>query len=218
MSDPLDALYPFLSGNAADSTALLDDLAASARSKARASLGLRRDALTALDGEIRVLASEMARRFARHAHFFTFGNGGSASDAASLAALFSRPPWGSPLPARCLVDDVAVLTALSNDVGFELAFSRQIIAHAKPGDIALAVSTSGDSRNLLTALREAASRQVLTIGLVGYQGGALAADSLDHCLIVQSDSVHRIQETQAAVGFELWLAVQAELASGDDNA
>ena len=218
MSDPFDALYPFLAGTAMDRDTLLDDLAASAQNKARASLRLRRDALMALDDEITAVASEMANRFRRHAHLFTIGNGGSSSDAATLAALFGRPPWGVPLPTRCLVDDVAVLTAVSNDVGFELAFARQIIAHGKPGDIALAVSTSGDSRNLLTALREAASRQMLTIALVGYQGGALAAASIDHCLIVRSDSVHRIQETQAAVGFKLWLAVQEVLASGDSGA
>ncbi|MEO5839025.1 MAG: SIS domain-containing protein [Acidimicrobiales bacterium] len=218
MSDPLDSLYPFLAGTAMDTDTLLDDLAASARSKAVASMLLRRDALTALDSEIRVVATEMAKRLRRQAHFFSFGNGGSSSDAVNLAALFNRPPWGVPLPARCLVDDVAVLTAVSNDVGFELAFARQIIAHGKPGDIALAVSTSGDSRNLLTALREAATRQMLTIGLVGYQGGALAAASIDHCLIVRSHSVHRIQETQAAVGFKLWSAVQDELASGDSGA
>ena len=217
MSDPLDSLYPFLAGNAMDRDTLLDDLAASAQSKARASLLLRRDAHLALDREIRVVATEMAERFKRHAHFFTFGNGGSSSDAVSLAALFRRPPWGLPLPSRCLVDDVAVLTAVSNDVGFELVFARQIIAHGKPGDIALAVSTSGDSRNLLTAVREAASRQMLTIGLVGYQGGALAAAPIDHCLIVRSDSVHRIQETQAAVGFKLWSTVQELLASGNSG-
>ena len=218
MSDPLDSLYPFLAGTALDRDTLLVDLAESAQSKARASLRLRRDALMALDDEITAVAREMANRFRRHAHFFTIGNGGSSSDAATLAALFSRPPWGVPLPTRCLVDDVAILTAVSNDVGFELAFARQIIAHGKPGDIALAVSTSGDSRNLLAALREAASRQMLTIALVGYQGGALAAASIDHCLIVRSDSVHRIQEAQAAVGFKLWQAVQEVLASGDSGA
>ena len=85
-----------------------------------------------------------------------------------------RPPAGRPLPARCLADDPAVLTALANDVGFELVFSRQLIAHAGPDDIALGISTSGNSRNLLAAFAEAARRGLLTLGLAGYDGGDMA--------------------------------------------
>ena len=87
-----------------------------------------------------------------------FGNGGSSTDAASLASLFVQPPWGQSLPARNLVDDSAVLTALGNDVGFDLVFSRQLIAHADADDIAIGLSTSGNSRNLLHAFAEAARR------------------------------------------------------------
>ena len=97
----------------------------------------------------------MAERFDRGGRLFTFGNGGSSTDAASVAALFASPPWGRALPARCLVEDTAVLTALGNDVGFELVFSRQLIAHARDGDITIGLSTSGNSRNLLPAFDEA---------------------------------------------------------------
>ena len=102
-----------------------------------------------------------------------------------------------------------MLTALANDVGFELVFSRQLIAHAEPGDIALGISTSGNSRNLLVAFEEAARRGLLTIGLAGYDGGEMAAsEHVQHCLVVRDDSVHRVQETQAALGYALWRAVQ----------
>ncbi len=87
----------------------------------------------------------MADRFGRGGRLFTFGNGGSATDAQGTAELFRLPPYGRPLPALSLVEDQAVLTALSNDVGFELVFSRQVIAHAEPEDIAVGFSTSGDS-------------------------------------------------------------------------
>jgi len=148
-------------------------------------------------------AAAIGRRVAAGARLFTFGNGGSATDAELAADLFRRPPAG--VPARSLVDDRAVLTALANDVGFELVFSRQLIAHARPGDIALGFSTSGGSANVLRAFAEARRRDMLTVAVVGYDGGALAAGGdVDHCLVVRSDSVHRIQEAQDALVHDLW--------------
>ena len=154
----------------------------------------------------------MAARFVSGGTLFTFGNGGSATDAASVAALFAAPPQGRPLPARNLAEDPAILTALGNDVGFELVFSRQLIAHGASGDIALGISTSGGSRNVLTAMREARARGMLTVGLAGYGGGELAqSPDVDHCLVVEADSVHRIQETQDALACAVWVAVQDRL-------
>jgi D-sedoheptulose 7-phosphate isomerase len=151
----------------------------------------------------------MARRFAADGRMFTFGNGGSCTDSTTLAALFSRPPDGKPLPAWSLTADQAILTALGNDVGFELVFARQLIARAKAGDIAIAMSTSGNSPNLLTALAEARQRGLYTIGFAGYDGGAFANNpNVDTCFIVRSQSVHRIQESQALLGYQLWLATQ----------
>ena len=96
--------------------------------------------------------------------------------------------------------------------GFDLAFSRQLIAHARNGDIAIGFSTSGGSANALHAFAEARRRRLLTIGLCGYEGGAMAnSDDVDHCLIVRSESVHRIQEAEAALLFELWAVVQRHL-------
>jgi D-sedoheptulose 7-phosphate isomerase len=126
--------------------------------------------------------------------------------------LFRDPPSGRPLPALSLVEDPAVLTALANDVGFELVFSRQIIAHARAGDIALGFSTSGDSVDVVRAFEEASRRELLTIGLCGNQGGAMAAGGdVEHCIVVESASVHRVQETQDAIAFTLWTLVQSVL-------
>jgi D-sedoheptulose 7-phosphate isomerase len=192
----------------------LVDLSRSAEAKVTASAELRRTTLDNSTDVIERAATAMTDRFVMGGRLFVFGNGGSSTDAASLASLFVRPPWGQPLPARNLVDDSAVLTALGNDVGFELVFSRQLIAHAGALDIAVGLSTSGNSRNLLQCFAEAAGRGLLTIGLAGYNGGEMATSPhVQHCLVVDADSVHRIQETQAALGFALWRAVQSCLAN-----
>ncbi|MEP7113609.1 MAG: SIS domain-containing protein [Ilumatobacteraceae bacterium] len=218
MTDATNFLYPFIESDERDAGTLLIDLAESARAKQHASADLRRLTLEQSVDAIDRAAAAMNDRFARGGRLFVFGNGGSSTDAASLASLFIQPPWGQPLPARNLVDDSAVLTALGNDVGFDLVFSRQLIAHARPDDIAIGLSTSGNSRNLLDAFAQAAARQLLTIGIAGYSGGDMAASSdVDHCLVVDADSVHRIQETQAALGFALWQAVQSRI-SGMETA
>lgn len=203
-----DFLYPFIDRQEDDPDALLADLASSVRDKATISARTTAEALHQLGPATNDAASAMAERFARGGRLFTFGNGGSSTDATTLAALFSRPPHGRPFPARALVEDSAVLTALGNDVGFSLVFSRQLIAHAGADDIAVGFSTSGSSEDLLVAFAEASSRGVLTVGFAGYDGGPMARAGLDHCLVVASDSVHRIQEAQAAVGHALWSAVQ----------
>ena len=210
MSEGTDFLYPFIEADERDAGALLVDLSESAHAKARTSLALRDATLQRSTAEIARAAEAISDRLVRGGRIYVFGNGGSSTDAASLAALFLRPPWGLPLPARTLVDDSAVLTAIGNDVGFDLAFSRQLIAHAAEADIAIGLSTSGNSRNLLQAFEEAARRGLLTIGIAGYSGGDMArSPHVQHCLLVDDDSVHRIQETQAALGFALWREVQA---------
>jgi len=204
-------LYPFIDSEERDAGPLLVDLAASARAKAVLSKQLAAATIQATSGAIAAAARAMAGRFEAGGVLYTFGNGGSSSDAASVAALFSRPPTGRPVPARCLTEDPAIITALGNDVGFELIFARQLIAHARAGDMCIALSTSGGSKNLLVAAAEASKRGVLTVAMAGYDGGTLArSPSVDHALVVRSDSVHRIQESQAAVAMELWRNVQLE--------
>jgi D-sedoheptulose 7-phosphate isomerase len=211
-----DFLYPFIEGDERDAGPLLVDLARSAAGKHEVSVALRAATLSATGSMLTAAAGAIAGAFDSGGRLFSFGNGGSATDAASVAALFARPPSGRALPARCLADDPAVLTALANDVGFDLVFSRQLIAHASAGDIAVGVSTSGGSRNVLIALAEARRRGMVTVGLAGYDGGEMVTSAdVQHCLVVASDSVHRIQEVQAAVVFALWQAVQQRLDRDD---
>lgn len=207
--EPTDFLYPFIDAQEDNPESLLADLAASARAKAAESLTVRRATLAANADLLARAATELARRFGAGARMFTFGNGGSSTDCTTLAGLFARPPVGNPLPAWSLSTDQAIVTALGNDVGFELVFARQLIARATSGDIAVAMSTSGSSPNLLTALAEARQRGLYTIGFAGYHGGAFADNpNVDACFTVGSQSVHRVQEAQALLGYRLWLAVQ----------
>jgi D-sedoheptulose 7-phosphate isomerase len=211
-----DFLYPFIDAHEDDVDALLVDLAASARAKAAESAALQESSLAELEPAIVACAQAMAERFAAGGRLYTFGNGGSSTDAATLASLFSHPAAGRPLPAWSLAADQAVVTALGNDVGFELIFSRQLIAHSRPGDIAVAMSTSGNSDDLVAALAEARRRGLLTVGFAGYDGGRMAelvaAGQLDHCFTIRSQSIHRIQESQARVGHLLWALTQQRIA------
>jgi D-sedoheptulose 7-phosphate isomerase len=211
-AEPTGFLYPFIEAEERDADALVADLVTSARAKMLESASLRAGTLERCADQVERAGASMAERFARGGRLFSFGNGGSATDAQGTADLFRDPPHGNPLPALSLVDDQAVLTALSNDVGFELVFSRQLIAYADEFDIAIGFSTSGDSPNLLRAFEEAARRGLLTVGLCGYEGSGMAiSDAVHHCLVVRSESVHRIQEVQDALTLSLWESVQHHL-------
>jgi D-sedoheptulose 7-phosphate isomerase len=208
-----DFLYPFIEADERDAGPLVADLSRSAAGKWAASTRLRSETLAREEARIHGVAQAMAERFLAGGQLFAFGNGGSATDADAAAQLFTRPPWGPPLGARSLASDHSVLTAVSNDVGFNVVFSRQLIAHAHEGDIALGFSTSGNSENLIVAFAEARKRGMLTVGIAGYDGGRMAAsEHVQHCLVARSDSVHRVQETQAALTHALWSAVQSEIA------
>jgi D-sedoheptulose 7-phosphate isomerase len=209
-----DFLYPFIEGDERDASALLADLAASAREKVRESASLRAETLERCAAALSATAGAMAGAFRGGGRLFTFGNGGSSTDARLAADRFGRVgPEVRPLPTLCLTDAPAVLTALGNDVGFDLVFARELEAFGRSGDIALGCSTSGGSQNVLRAFSVAHDRGMVTVGLAGYDGGAMAAsDALDHCLVVHSQSVHRIQETQGALLADLSQRVQRELA------
>jgi D-sedoheptulose 7-phosphate isomerase len=215
-AEPTGFLYPFIESEERDSAGLLAALAASAADKINESRWLRTTSIQRGADVLADAGAAMASRFRNGGRLYTFGNGGSATDAEGTAQLFRQPPRGQALPALSLVDDRAVLTALANDVGYELVFSRQIIAHARPGDIAVGFSTSGDSVNMLRAFEEAAQRGLLTVGLCGYERAAMArSDAVHHCLVVASESVHRIQEAQDALMLELWSIVQRHLQEGE---
>jgi D-sedoheptulose 7-phosphate isomerase len=223
MPETTDFLYPFIEGDETDAETLLEDLARSATAKWRQSSKLRDATLSQVEPMLQTTAAAMAERFSAGGRLFTFGNGGSATDAEAVAALYTQPPSGRAghpaqmaaraLPARSLAEDQAVMTALGNDVGFELVFSRQLIAHGRRNDIAMGFSTSGNSDNLMRAFAEARKQGMLTVGIAGTDGGRMAAEGspVEQCFVVRSDSVHRIQESQAALNNALWAAVQEAL-------
>jgi D-sedoheptulose 7-phosphate isomerase len=129
-----------------------------------------------------------------------FGNGGSAADAQHIATEFNaRLTRDRPaLPSLALTVNASDLTAIGNDYGFERVFARLIEAHGKRGDVAIAISTSGNSQNVLGAVDEARSRGIRSIGLLGRGGGKLL-DRVDLALVVPSDDTQRIQESHIAL-------------------
>jgi D-sedoheptulose 7-phosphate isomerase len=201
----IEGLYPFLDTGQSDLAPVLQDVRRSTEEKIREIMALRDQVGNALASPLSVCAQAMARAFRAQGKLLTFGNGGSATDAQAVAQLFLHPPAGQPLPALALTHDIAVVTALANDVGFEVVFARQVAAFGRPGDIAIGISTSGNSPNVIRAFDEAARRGLLTVGLAGYNGGAMAeAAAIAHLFVVPSSSVHRIQEAQTTLYHLLW--------------
>jgi len=207
------ALYPFLyAGEQGGLDAVLKEVRESTAAKAAEIVELRSVIAGRDTSRLISCAQAMAERFAAGGRLLAFGNGGSATDAQELASLFLDPGAGErPLPAFCLANDTAVITALCNDIGVEVIFARQVAALAQPQDIAVGLSTSGNSENLLRGLDEAIRRGLLTVGIAGYDGGKMAElSSLDYLFVAPSSSVHRIQEAQTTVYHLLWeLTVRA---------
>jgi D-sedoheptulose 7-phosphate isomerase len=192
--DPSGFLYPFMSSAApADLDATLADVRVSSVRKGRDAIELRR--VIDLDA-VGACAAAVRERLDRGGRLIAFGNGGSSTDAQDLAADALARGW----PALALTDDVATVTAVGNDVGFQNVFSRQLISLARPADVAIAITTSGSSANVLSGLEEARRRTLLTVGLAGYDGGRLAALGwLDHLFVVGSDYIPRLQEAHATI-------------------
>nr|WP_211176919.1 SIS domain-containing protein [Pseudonocardia acidicola] len=202
----------------ADRAELLADVARSTREKVAEIGRLREEVLAAEADALAACASAMAARFTRGGRLYAFGNGGSSTDAMAVAALYADPgPGQRPLPAMALPSDVATLTALANDIGFDVVFARPLAAAGRQADIAFGLSTSGGSANVLRGLATARERGMLTVGLAGYSGGAMAdaaeRGEIDHLFVMPSVSVHRIQEAQTTVYQVLWELVQRALGS-----
>jgi D-sedoheptulose 7-phosphate isomerase len=204
--EAMQALYPFLYADTTDLSAVLEQVRASTVAKVGEILELRRAIGDREGARLERCAHEAAARFAAGGRLFAFGNGGSATDAQQLATLFLNPGGSArPLPAFGLANDTSVVTALCNDIGVEVVFARQIAAFGGRDDIAVGLSTSGNSANLLRAFDEASRRGMLTIGLAGYDGGKMAElDSIDYLFVAPSASVHRIQEAQTTIYQVLW--------------
>lgn len=149
-------------------------------------------------------ASLIAEGFKVGAKLLIFGNGGSAADAQHIAAefvnrfLIERPP----LPALALTTDTSVITSIGNDYDYKEIFSKQIKALGKEGDIVLGISTSGDSPNVLEAIKTARKMDMKSIGLTGKQGGTMAT-MVDIPMVVKSSSVPRIQEVHITIAHTL---------------
>jgi D-sedoheptulose 7-phosphate isomerase len=194
-------LYPFLGQEKQQTAGMLEEAAASIRMKVEEDAKLRERVAREQAEQIANTALAIHGRLERGGKLILFGNGGSATDANDWALDCILPPAGyRPVPAVSLALEPANITALANDVGTEVIFLRQLIAHARPEDVAIGISTSGGSKNILMALEEARKRNLLTVALLGYDGGEIVRRGLaDWPIVVGSDYIPRIQEVQASV-------------------
>jgi D-sedoheptulose 7-phosphate isomerase len=192
-------LYPFLGTEKQDTSAVLDEVAASIRAKAADDEALRASVADTQADAIARAVEAMARAVASGASLIVFGNGGSATDANDWV-LDCVSGGERAIPAVSLSMEPATISAVANDIGAEAVFLRQLIAQARRGDVAVAISTSGGSANVIAALREARSRGMTTVALLGYDGGEIVRRGLaDFPIVVHCDYIPRIQEVQASV-------------------
>lgn len=194
-------LYPFLGTSQQNVEGVVKHVEDSMLQKMRELNRIRTEAAETQADAISRVAAQIHTRLQRGGKIVVFGNGGSATDANDFAIDCVAPPKGiQPIPAISLSTEPAIITAVANDVGSESIYIRQLIAHNRPNDIAIGISTSGSSPNILSALGEARKRGLLTIGIAGYDGGRIKSDQLaDETLVVHSDYIPRIQEAQASV-------------------
>jgi D-sedoheptulose 7-phosphate isomerase len=210
----LEGLYPFLHGKKQDPEAMNSALVESVRQKASHHQEVI-DAFFAKNGQAVVdAAGALADVYRRDGRLYSMGNGGSSCDAAHVAVEFLHPVTaGRPaLTAVDLTADRTMITAVANDVGYQHVFVRQVIAQARRGDGLIGLSTSGNSDNLVKAFLKAKEMGVTTVGLAGMSGGQMSKIGLDHCLVVETDSIHRIQECHVAIYHILWDLVHTLLA------
>jgi D-sedoheptulose 7-phosphate isomerase len=184
--------------------------------KARQSAEVKERFFAEQADRIERLVHAMAEAFQRGGRLWVMGNGGGASDAFHVAVEFFHPivEKRRPLPAVALTADPALVTAIANDRDFATVFADQLRVLARPGDMALALSTSGRSPNLIRALETARALGLVTIAFVGGDGGPLA-DLADHALVVPTFSIHRIQETHVALYHIVWDLVHVALGEDD---
>jgi D-sedoheptulose 7-phosphate isomerase len=194
-------LYPFLGTEKQSTPDLVGEVAASILIKVHDDAELRRQVAGEEAEQIGNAALGIDQRLRAGGKLIVFGNGGSATDANDLAMDCVLPPSGfRPVAAVSLALEPANITAVANDIGSDAIFLRQLIAQARPEDVAVGISTSGGSRNIIMALEEARKRKLLTVALVGYDGGEIKRRGLaDFPIVVRSDYIPRIQEVQASI-------------------
>lgn len=213
----LKALYPFLDGAPPGKADLEKVLLHSIAEKARDSR-VTNECFFADAGPMLIsVARTIATAFQSGGKLLTMGNGGSSCDASHVAVEFQHPVvvGRRALPAINLAADTAMISAVGNDLGFESVFVRQLLSQGRRGDVLLGISTSGNSANLLAAFSKAREMGIATIGLAGGGGGRMNAPGLlDHCLVVRSDSIHRVQESHVVAYHILWELVHAIMGTG----
>jgi D-sedoheptulose 7-phosphate isomerase len=194
-------LYPFLGQAKQETGDVAAEVAASILMKVQNDSELRTRVAAEEAEQIGNTAQAIHERLRRGGKLILFGNGGSATDANDWAIDCVLPPDAyQSVPALSLSLEPANLTAVANDIGVEAIFLRQLIAQARPEDIAVGISTSGGSRNIIMALEEARKRGLLTVALLGYDGGEILRRGLaDWPLVVHCDYIPRIQEVQASI-------------------
>ena len=203
-------LYPHLAGPGRarpDAAALDEALRESVALKAADSVLVKQRFFAENAGRVVEAAHLLAASFRAGGRLYTMGNGGSSCDAAHLAVEFLHPVTaGRPaLPAVNLSQDMAMITAVANDVGFAHVYTRQVLAHVGKADCLIGISTSGNSENLLAGFAAAKRQGAATIGLAGGEGGRMrGSGDVDICLVVPTDSIHRVQETHVALYHILW--------------
>jgi D-sedoheptulose 7-phosphate isomerase len=210
----LQALYPFLGKKKSDVVSLNQALLDSIEQKIAQHQSVVGRFFEKHHQAVVDCANSIAGIYKKSGQLFTMGNGGSSSDASHIAVEFLHPvTTGRPaLPAYDLSCDKTVMTAIANDVGYQYVYARQVANLVRQNDALIGVSTSGNSDNLLRAFSEAKKIGAVTIGLAGGNGGEMAKIGLDHCLVVDSDSIHRTQECHVAIYHILWDLVHTLLA------
>lgn len=209
-SKVLAGLYPFLPGQKQaakhDSAAMQQALLESVRQKVDNHRDVVERFFAGNAAAVVEVAHALAGVYRAGGRLYTMGNGGSSCDAAHVAVEFLHPvTTGRPaLTAIDLTADRTMLSAVANDVGYDNVFVRQIIALGRKGDALLGLSTSGNSANLVKAFVKAKQMGLVTIGLAGKTGGEMKRLGLDHCLLVETDSIHRIQECHVIIYHVLW--------------
>lgn len=194
-------LYPFLGQAKQETSAIIEEVAASIVMKVENDSQLRAQVAAEQAEQIGATAQVIQERVRCGGKLILFGNGGSATDANDWAIDCVAPPHDyQPVPAVSLSMEPANITAVANDVGTEVVFLRQLIAQARAEDVAIGISTSGGSRNIIMALEEARKRGLLTVALLGYDGGEIKRRGLaDLPIVVHCDYIPRIQEVQASI-------------------
>ena len=204
-------LYPFLGTEKQETGDLTGEVASSILMKVHDDAKLRAQVASEEAEQIANTALAIHERLRKGGKLILFGNGGSATDANDFAIDCVLPPAGyRPVPAVSLSLEPANITAVANDIGTDAIFLRQLIAQARPEDVAIGISTSGGSHNIIAALEEARKRDLLTVALLGYDGGEIKRKKVaDFPIVVNCDYIPRIQEVQASIYHVIRESLQA---------